>query len=81
MARGFESKSVQEQWQDAEARQQEKGKKRIEQPEVELQKKREELTLSRTRISRELAETSSDRRRVSLQAALTYLDNELAKLG
>lgn len=81
MARGFESKSVQAQWQDAEARQQEKGKRRMGHDEIEIAKKREELMLSRTRIARELAETSSDRRRQSLDAALSWLDGELTKLG
>ena len=80
MARGFESKSVQEQWQDAEARQAERGKKKLPAAEVERNKRREDLTLSRSRVSRELEETGSDRRRESLRAALDHLDRELANL-
>ena len=81
MARGFESKSVQEQWQDAEARQEQKRKKRLPRADVEKAKEREELLLSRTRIARELAETSSERRRDSLRAALAHLDSEIARVS
>ena len=81
MARGFESKSVQEQWQDAEAKQQEKGRKRLAPAEIERNKRREELDLSRTRVARELAETTSELRRKSLRAALTFLDDEIKSLA
>ena len=62
MARGFESKSVQEQWQDAEAARElrKKQKKSVEQ--VEMEKKREGLELSRRRIVHELEGTSSEAR-------------------
>lgn len=81
MARGFESKSVQEQWQDAEARAEQRQKKPVPQEEVVRSRKRDELMLSRTRVERELRETRSDRRRESLSAALAHLDGELAKLN
>lgn len=81
MARGFESKSVQSQWQDAEdekaARQQRGGREDREQ--IERRKHRESLELSRRRVERELAETHSDRRREQLRAALAHLDGELKK--
>lgn len=81
MARGFESKSVQEQWQDAEARAEQRRKRRVTPEEMVATKKREELFLTRTRVERELRETQSERRRESLSAALAHLDGELAKLG
>jgi len=82
MARGFESKSVQSQWQDAEDARAARRHKGKEDPEdIERRKHRESLELSRRRVERELAETRSDRRREQLQAALAHLDGELKKVG
>jgi len=82
MARGFESKSVQSQWQDAEAERDARQRKgQPDREDIERRKHRESLELSRRRIARELAETKSDRRRVQLQAALDHLDAELKKLA
>src|SRR3954447_18439900 len=81
MARGFESKSVQSQWQDAEDEQEARKRKRPEDREsMERRKHRESLELSRRRVERELAETGSDLRRTQLQAALAHLDGELKKV-
>lgn len=80
MARGFESKSVQEQWQDAEARAEMKSKPKREAEEIERDKKRESLELSRRRVMHDLETTTSETRKGSLRAALTHLEAELAKL-
>jgi hypothetical protein len=80
MARGFESKSVQSQWQDAEAQAELKTKAKREPHEVELEKKRESIELSRRRVIHDLETTSSDARKSSLKAALAHLDAEMAKL-
>lgn len=80
MARGFESKSVQEQWQDAEARAEMKSKPKREPHEIERDKKRESLELSRRRVMHDLETTKSETRKSSLRAALTHLEAELAKL-
>jgi hypothetical protein len=80
MARGFESKSVQEQWQDAEAAADAKKKPRKSAEQMERDKKREGLEMSRRRILHELEATANDRRREQLRAALAHLDGELAKL-
>lgn len=79
MARGFESKSVQSQWQDAEDARALRAKPKPEQEEVERARRREGIELSRRRIERELSETTSDRRREQLRAALEHLDGELRK--
>lgn len=79
MARGFESKSVQSQWQDAEDAREARKRRPEDRDTVERRKQRESLELSRRRVARELAETKSDRRRVQLQAALAHLDAELKK--
>jgi len=81
MARGFESKSVQEQqWQDAEAAAELKTKPKRASAEIELDKKRESLQLSRHRVMHDLETTTSETRKSSLRAALTHLDAELSKL-
>ena len=81
MARGFESKSVQEQWQDAEAAQDQRRKKKKSKEQVEKDKKREGLELSCRRILRELEQAKNEARCAQLRAALAHLDGELAKLA
>lgn len=81
MARGFESKAVESQRQDAEDDREARGsRKRLDIHEIERRQKREGLELSRRRIVIELEATTVDRRRDSLRAALAHLDNELAKM-
>jgi len=81
MARGFESKAVESNRQDAEdARASRKGE-RIDIHEIERRQRREGLELSRRRIVHELESTTNERRRESLRAALAHLDSELAKIG
>lgn len=77
MARGFESKSVESQQTaplTADTRE------RLAPDELERRSKRESLQMSRRRIEGELAAATSDVRRVALQNALRYLDEELGKL-
>lgn len=80
MARGFESKSVQDQ-QDAATSRELGRKEKVGRDEMERRKQRESLELSRTRIRRELEETGSDRRRQQLRAALEHLEAQLRKIG
>jgi hypothetical protein len=80
MARGFESKSVQEQWQDAEAAAEARKKPRKSAEEMERDKKREGLELSRRRIARELETATNEQRREQLRAALAHLDSQLANI-
>lgn len=80
MARGFESKAVESNRQDAEdEREARRRGQRIDIHEIELRQKREGLELSRRRILHEM-ESANERRRASLQAALAHLDSELAKV-
>jgi hypothetical protein len=48
--------------------------------EVELLRKREHLLLSRTRVLNDLESTQNPRYKTMLSAALTHLDEELARL-
>ena len=79
MARGFESKAVESNRQDAEEDRARGRGERIDIHEIERRQKREGLELSRRRILHEM-ETADERRRLSLQAALAHLDSELAKV-
>lgn len=82
MARGFESKSVQSQWQDGEderARRRSGTQQRVGVEEIERQQRRAGLELSRRRVVNDLEAAKDDRRRASLRAALDHLDAELAK--
>lgn len=79
MARGWESKSVESQREDAG-----KGADRGvpgSPEERERQRKRESLELSRRRVRQEIEEARSPVRRASLEQALAFLDAEIEKLG
>jgi hypothetical protein len=78
MARGWESKSV-------ESQQNEAAEARLDQSELtpeerQVRQKREGLELSRRRILQELESTGSEVRRLSLEQALAFLDGQLAEL-
>jgi hypothetical protein len=80
MARGWESKEVASQIEQA------AGKRKAEagqpaQPETESDVRRRTLSLNRTRILEEAKYAQHPRFRAQLDAALAYLDAELAKLG
>lgn len=79
MARGWESKSVESQIEDAGARA-DRGVS-LTAEERERKQKREGLELSRRRVLTEIEETRSEVRRASLTQALAHLDEEIRKLG
>ncbi len=81
MARGFESKSAQDQQLEAENAKAERGtKEKLDRQEIEIRKARASFEMSRRRVLRELEATTSERRKVQLRAALEYLESELKKL-
>lgn len=81
MARGWESKSVEEQIELAATRP-ERGPApaRLTEEERRLRRERESLELSRTRVMRELAAASHPRRREMLEATLKHLNEKLSNL-
>ena len=79
MARGWESKSVESQKEDAKTDHNPNAP--LSREEVEIATQRRSLERSRTRVERELAATQSELRRKSLRLALEHLDGELEKLG
>ena len=80
MARGFESKAVEDQRQIAQDEADARRLPRKTAGELELEKRREALAMSRTRIERELTAATHAARRSSLEAALIHLDLEIGKL-
>ncbi|HXI11073.1 MAG TPA: hypothetical protein VNM92_00295 [Thermoanaerobaculia bacterium] len=80
MARGWESKSVESQIEAAESTREQSRVLSFSREELERDQKRHGLSLSRTRIERELEEATTDVRRQSLQAALDHLNREISSL-
>ena len=80
VARGWESKSVEEQIQTAKARDGE-VRNRLTPEQIEVERKRDSLLLQRTRVVHEIEACSNDRHRQTLQNGLAYLDSQLALLG
>lgn len=81
MARGFESKSVEQQQQDAEERRSAAKKVRLTAEQVVADRKREGLLLQRTRILREIESATTPRHRDTLRGGLKYLEDQLKALG
>lgn len=79
MARGWESKSVESQMEDA-AREQERGP-RLTTVEREILNRRAGLELSLTRVRTQLDTATAPAHRATLEHALAHLKAELAKLS
>jgi hypothetical protein len=79
MARGWESKSVESQ-QVEQAGSVDRGEGATRE-DLKRKQKRESLELSRRRVLHEIEETHSEARRVALQRALEYLDEQIEQLG
>jgi hypothetical protein len=79
VARGWESKSVEDQIQEREAA--EAARRRKSAPaEIERNSKRDSILLARTRTLQALQSTKDERYRALLQRTLDHLDGELSKL-
>lgn len=81
VARGWESKSVESQKDTAEAEKAAPALNRPSKEQLERQRKRESLALSRTRVVNDLAACRNPRYRVVLEAALAHLDREIQATG
>ena len=80
MARGFESKDVEQQQQEAEERRANARRAALSAEQAEIGRKRDGLLLQRTRILREIEISNNDRHRQTLQSGLQFLDEQLAGL-
>ncbi len=80
MARGWESKSVEEQIESARSR--ESGARRRLTPEQAAEeRRRDSLLLQRTRVKRQIEACRDGRYRKTLEDGLRYLESQLAGLG
>lgn len=80
MARGWESKAVEDQIGSAEAEKEARPKALLPQAEREKQAQRESLLLSRTDVLNRLKAASNERYRAQLQLALEHLEGKLREL-
>ena len=80
MARGWESKSVEDQIGDAEAAREARAKRALTDQQLELLKRKEGLLLERARIIREMERAYMRRHLTMLERGLAHVESELAKL-
>jgi hypothetical protein len=80
MARGWESKAVEDQIDSAEAEKSARRKRALTDDEIERMKRKETLMLERTRLIREMERAYKRRHLVTLERGLAYIESELAKL-
>jgi hypothetical protein len=80
MARGWESKSVEDQMASAEESKASSLKPILSAELRELQARKDGLLLSRTRVARDIENAKDDRHRVVLQRALDYIDAQIERL-
>jgi hypothetical protein len=81
MAKGWESKSVEDQIQEAQGPDQENKKKQLTPQQMEAHRRKEVLLLSRARVERDLSASQNPRYRDQLTRALADLDVQLSKLN
>jgi hypothetical protein len=79
MARGWESKSVEEQ--QSAANTQVESKQRLTPQQAAKKQKRDALALSRRHVLQQLEEVQNPRHRQMLETALSELDGRLERLG
>jgi hypothetical protein len=80
MSRGWESKDVESQMEEAAARRSAARQVAPTAEQVRLQSERQSLESSRTRVIKDLEASTNPRRREQLEAALQHLDRKLAEL-
>ena len=81
MARGWESKAIEDQIGEAQARKEARLKQTLTDTEIELKRRKETLLRERSRIEREMERAYMRRHLVILERGLAHIDAELAKLG
>lgn len=82
MARGWESKSVEEQMETAESRRAErKSASTLTADQIRVARERESLEMDLVRVRREWTEAKHARHREQLEAAMEFLQRKLTELG
>jgi hypothetical protein len=80
MARGWESKAVESQIEAAETRAAHAPQPQLSGDELRVERERESLELSRTRVMQDLAAAKNPKYREILERSLRYLDEKIAAL-
>jgi hypothetical protein len=80
MARGWESKSVEAQMEESKAGKPAARKPPLTPEQVQQQRKREDLTLSRNRVAEQLGASGDERYSELLRRTLAELDRQIAEL-
>ena len=80
MAKGWESKSVEDQIQDSQITEKTTDKRQLTPQQMEAHRRKEVLLLSRVRVERDLSASQNPRYREQLTKALLDLDAQLLKL-
>lgn len=80
MARGWESKSVEDQIESANRRRGE-NKPKLTSQQIEAQRKLDSLLLHRTRVLSDLKKCGDERYRKTLSDGLAFLEQQLEELG
>lgn len=80
MSRGWESKDVESQMEEAAARRAATRQTPPTAEQIRVQSERQSLELSRTRVLKDIEAATNPRRREQLEAALQHLDRKLAEL-
>jgi hypothetical protein len=80
MSRGWESKDVESQMEEAAARRDAARKAPLTPDQIRVESERRSLELSRARVLKDIEATTHERRRAQLQTALEYLDRKIAEL-
>ena len=80
MARGWESKSIEDQINAVEAKEDARAKEAVSASDIERRKRKESLLFERARLEREIHAATKRRHLVMLERALTHIEAELAKL-
>ncbi len=80
MARGWESKAVESQIEAAETRASRNQQPQLSPDELRIERERESLELSRTRVLQDLAEAKNPKYRELLERSLHFLDEKIAGL-
>jgi hypothetical protein len=81
MARGWESKNVEDQVESKEVKPAASGSGHKDAQQQSREQELKDLRLSRTRISNDLAAATHPNHRKTLEAALAHLDKKIADLG
>jgi hypothetical protein len=81
MAKGWESKAVEEQIQESQSAEQDNPRKQFTPEQMEAHRRKEVLLLSRAHVEKDLNASQNPRYREQLSKALSHIDAELSKLN